>query len=365
MIQSSSGVKVRNEDLPIQPRVTIFVPARDEEAHIRETLECVVAQDYPHDKIQLLFVDGMSTDRTRKIATQVLETQNGIVWEILDNPQQDLTSAYLVAQQHAQGDVFIYVCAHASIAPNYVSSVVRALREIPCDGVSGPQIMYGRTLVGRAIAIAFTSPFGVGGAKHRYIQGEQPVEMFPPMPAFRTHLMRESGGLSPMTFGYVEDVEYWSRLKAAGARLYVDPRIHFKFYGRQNYGALFRQMLKYGTGRGWASRRYRLLRPDHLLPMTWVASLVGALILAIWKPLWGLGVGLASLAIHEALSFIFAVHTCRRRGESLLLVPLVMLACLIMHLNYGVFFVKGFFFGRDRATEKRARQQLEKFACDN
>lgn len=346
------------EDLPPHPTVTVFVPARNEEAHIRETLGCVLAQDYPHERIRLVFVDGMSTDRTREVAAELLAAQSRMGWEILDNPNQDLTSAYVVAQGAMQSDVFIYVCAHASIAPDYVSAVVRALREIPCDGVSGPQIMYGRTPIGRAIAVAFTSPFGVGGARHRYIQGDEPVEMFAPMPSFRGSLMGELGGLSPETLGYVEDVEYWSRLRAAGARIYVDPRIHYKFYGRQTYGALFRQMLKYGTGRGWITRRHRLLRPDHLLPTTWVASLVAALVLAAWHPLWGAALGGASLALHEAASFLFALRTCRARGESPALVPLVMFACLIMHLNYGVFFVKGLLIGRDRATERLAREQL-------
>ena len=348
----------RRTDLPPDARVTVFVPARNEAAHIRETLECILAQDYPHELIHLLFVDGMSTDRTREVTTEVLSAQSRMQWEILDNPNRDLTSAYVVAQSCMRGDVFIYVCAHASIAPDYVTAVVRALRQIPCDGVSGPQIMHGRTPVGRAIAVAFTSPFGVGGAKHRYIEGDEPVEMFAPMPSFRGRLMRELGGLSPETLGYVEDVEYWSRLRAAGARIYVDPRIHYKFYGRQTYGALFRQMLKYGTGRGWITRRHRLLRPDHLLPTTWVASLVAALVLAAWHPLWGAALGAASVALHEGASLLFAARTCRARGESLALVPLVMFACLIMHLNYGIFFVKGLLIGRDRATERLAREQI-------
>ena len=46
------------------PLVTIVVPARNEAAHIAELLRSIAASDYPLDRIEVLVVDGMSTDGT-------------------------------------------------------------------------------------------------------------------------------------------------------------------------------------------------------------------------------------------------------------------------------------------------------------
>lgn len=46
------------------PSVTVLIAARNEEARIGKTLECLLAQDYPREKLQLVLVDDRSTDRT-------------------------------------------------------------------------------------------------------------------------------------------------------------------------------------------------------------------------------------------------------------------------------------------------------------
>ncbi|MFZ1023850.1 MAG: glycosyltransferase family 2 protein [Thermoplasmata archaeon] len=49
-----------------RPRVSVVIAARDEELDLPETLNGVLAQDYPN--LEIVVVDGGSTDRTREIA---------------------------------------------------------------------------------------------------------------------------------------------------------------------------------------------------------------------------------------------------------------------------------------------------------
>ena len=49
------------------PRVTIAMPAYNEERYITACIASVQAQDYPADLIELLIADGRSTDRTREL----------------------------------------------------------------------------------------------------------------------------------------------------------------------------------------------------------------------------------------------------------------------------------------------------------
>jgi cellulose synthase/poly-beta-1,6-N-acetylglucosamine synthase-like glycosyltransferase len=50
-----------------QPSVTVLIAARNEESRIGKTLECLLAQNYPREKLQIVVVDDRSTDRTAAI----------------------------------------------------------------------------------------------------------------------------------------------------------------------------------------------------------------------------------------------------------------------------------------------------------
>ena len=47
--------------------LSVICPIYNEEKHIEACIQSVVAQDYPKDDLEVLFIDGMSGDRTREI----------------------------------------------------------------------------------------------------------------------------------------------------------------------------------------------------------------------------------------------------------------------------------------------------------
>ena len=50
--------------------ISIVCPIYNEEKHIAGCLDSIIRQDYPHDQMEVLIVDGMSTDRTREIVRE-------------------------------------------------------------------------------------------------------------------------------------------------------------------------------------------------------------------------------------------------------------------------------------------------------
>ena len=57
----------RRPDPPIWPRVSVIIPARNEERGIEAGVRSQLAQDYPHPQFEVLVVDDRSTDGTRAI----------------------------------------------------------------------------------------------------------------------------------------------------------------------------------------------------------------------------------------------------------------------------------------------------------
>ena len=48
-------------------RVTIICPIYNEEKYIAQCIDSILEQDYPQKSMELLLIDGMSTDDTRVI----------------------------------------------------------------------------------------------------------------------------------------------------------------------------------------------------------------------------------------------------------------------------------------------------------
>ena len=67
------------------PLVSIIVPCRNEEEFIGRCLDSVVANMYPKDKLEILVVDGMSEDRTRRIVKRYEDKYPFV--RLVDNPK--------------------------------------------------------------------------------------------------------------------------------------------------------------------------------------------------------------------------------------------------------------------------------------
>jgi glycosyltransferase involved in cell wall biosynthesis len=52
--------------------VSVICPIYNEEKYITKCIESVLEQDYPTEDLEILFVDGLSTDKTRKIGSTTI-----------------------------------------------------------------------------------------------------------------------------------------------------------------------------------------------------------------------------------------------------------------------------------------------------
>lgn len=67
--------------------------------------------------MEVLFVDGMSTDRTRNIVSEYTKQYSHI--RLIDNPHKIVPCAMNIGIRASKGDVIIRLDAHASYQPDY------------------------------------------------------------------------------------------------------------------------------------------------------------------------------------------------------------------------------------------------------
>jgi len=61
------------------PVITVLVAARDEEANLPRTLEALLAQDWPRDRLQIVVVDDRSTDGTPELLSAYAARHPGVL----------------------------------------------------------------------------------------------------------------------------------------------------------------------------------------------------------------------------------------------------------------------------------------------
>ena len=122
--EQSRGVPfVEPESVPL---VTVIMPVRNEEQFLPRCLDSLLANDYPHERLEMLIADGMSTDRSREILAAY--SQRFPFVRVLDNPARTAPTGLNVAIRQAQGDLIVRVDAHTVFAPDYIRQCVHLLQ---------------------------------------------------------------------------------------------------------------------------------------------------------------------------------------------------------------------------------------------
>jgi glycosyltransferase involved in cell wall biosynthesis len=318
------------------------MPIRNEEGFITRSLDAVVAQDYPAHLLEILVVDGMSDDATRSLVQQMVDTSTAQntgphpTIRLLDNPAHIVPTAFNIGLQNAQGEVIVRVDGHCEIAPDYVRRCVEALEQTGADNVGGLMRAVGQqSAEAEAIALATSSPFGVGGARFHYATEAGWADTVY-LGAYRREVFERIGGFDEELVRNQDD-EFNFRLTQAGGKIWLDPAIKSLYYSRASLPKLWRQYYQYGFYKVRVmQKRGGVASWRHLVPGAFVLGLVGSILLALLlrKPLLSLGV-LGPYALANAAA---SLKTARGNRALLRWLPLIFFA---LHTAYGVGFLAG------------------------
>jgi succinoglycan biosynthesis protein ExoA len=317
------------------PFVSLILPIRNEGNHLQQTLESVFALDYPSDCLQIIVADGMSTDNTRQIITEYQLHHPNLA--LLDNPSQIVPTGINAAIRQSQGKIIIRVDGHTRIDPDYVSQCVQALLETEAENVGGKMTATGGNWFGETVAMATSTPFGVGGAHFHYSDQEEwvdtvymgawPRRIFDEIGLFDEELVRD------------QDDEFNYRLREHGGKILLSPKIRSVYTVRGKPLSLWNQYFQYGYWKVRVLQKHPLqMHLRQIVPPLFAFSLLVSFIFAIFSPLahWLL---FAILAAYFLANLAASLFTTLRNGWKYL--PLLPLVYLILHISYGLGFLAG------------------------
>ncbi len=114
-------------------RISVVVPAHNEENYIGRCLEALTHQTHPPHEI--IVVDNHSSDRT----VSVVGRYPGV--SVVTEPRVGLPYARECGFDHATGDVIARCDADCVLPPDWIARIHAAFSTTPCDALTGP-IMY-------------------------------------------------------------------------------------------------------------------------------------------------------------------------------------------------------------------------------
>ena len=282
------------------PLVSVILPTWREERYIERCLSSILNQDYPLVRMEVLVVDGMSTDETRNIVRRIAANYPQV--KLLDNPDRLQAPGLNKAIAASRGTIIVRADAHSEYGPTYIRTCVQTLQKTGADNVGGPQRPKARTAFQRFMAYALNSRLGTGGAPCRHEGKDGYVDtVFPG--AFRRQALQRVGLFDPGAITN-EDAEINQRIIASGGKVYLSSSIECYYYPRDSIKALAIQYFRYGRGRARTVLKHgHVLRVSSFLPFLFISGMLALIAAgAFFTPLLWAGLGMLALYVSGVMA---------------------------------------------------------------
>lgn len=321
---------------------SIVIPTYNERDNITNCLDSILSQNYDMSLVEIIIVDGHSTDDTIAKIKEYQKKFSNI--SLLENPVRKTPTSLNIGIKKSNGEVIIILGAHASLDPDFVLFNNKYLNEKNLKVTGGTQINVGFTFVQKAIAMAMENPFGMGSAPYRWSRKEQFVDTVV-YAAYKRELFDEIGYFQE-NFSISEDSELNWRIRKAGYKIFFSPNIKSYYHPRRTISKFVHQMFRYGILRVHMFKKHKsAVKITHLIPPSFVVTLMIILILTLFSVLNPI--------------FLFAVLLCyfllnllsvllKISKEKLKFIPLITFTIFLLHFSWGFGFIVGLFLPRSK-----------------
>jgi glycosyltransferase involved in cell wall biosynthesis len=319
-----------------QPFVSVIVPCRNEESFIEDFIQNISAQDYPKGRFEVFIVDGQSDDQTRQMIKTCSEQHPYI--KMVDNPSKTVPYALNLGVERSKG-LCLIMGVHAAYPKNYISKLVEWHTRLDSDVTGG--ILRTKTKSNsareKAIALAMSSLFGVGNSYFR-IGSDRPLEVDTvPFGLYKRQIFKNIG-LFNTDLTRNQDDEFNARIKKNGGRIFLIPEIEVDYYTRNSFSKLWTMYYQYGYFKPLVNKTTgQLISIRQLIPALFIVSLLFSLIASFFSDIFT-AIFIIILILYAGTNMIFALFQAKCSPG---LSGNLMFSFLILHLSYGMGYLKG------------------------
>lgn len=234
--------------------VSVVVPARNEEPSIGGAIAAINAQDYPHELIEVVVVDGNSTDLTADTASAALQGAGYRRTAVLHNPIGSTPTNLNMGLEWCEGDLVVRVDARSRLPRDYISSMVSVMEDPTIAVAGGSQVAVARSAapVDTAIARALNNRIAMGGSRYRRLDAASGPADTAYLGVFRRAQLEQARGWN-VDYATNQDFELNQRMRSFGS-IWFQQGLPVGYLPRQHVRGLLAQYSRFGR---WKAAYWR------------------------------------------------------------------------------------------------------------
>ncbi len=329
-----------SSDQIIKHQISVIIPCRNEEKYIAACLDSVLNNDYPHDYLEVLVIDGKSNDNTCKIVEKYTEKFNFI--HLLINENNTVPFAMNLGINKSRGEYIIRLDAHSKIPANYFSQLIDWSIKLNADNVGACWItdVKNKNPKTNSIKAVLSNKFGIGNSYFRTGIDEVKIVDTVPFGCYRKEVFSKIG-LYDNRLTRDQDIELNKRLKRNGGKIFLIPNLSSTYFARETFRGIAKNNFQTGLWNiltVYLTKRISSLSVRHFIPLIFLLSLILPLILIIWYPIIGL------VAAISFLSYILVLMSVSIKiNNNTTTWYYILYSFLVLHFSYGSGSLSGLF----------------------
>ena len=236
----------KNNEIGELPKVSIIIPTKNEESVIRRCLDGIFSQYYPHDKMQIIVVDGKSSDNTSKICSEFLLKYPENIQFICEKTVKGKPAALNLALPYINGEIVGVFDADSLPERDVLSKVAFYFNDKKVMAIQGRtrSINEKTNALTRVIASEEKAWFQM------LLSGREKLQLFVPLTGscqfVRRNVVEELHGWDENSL--TEDVEFALRMVEKNHYIKYTPDICSGQETPSTIGTLFKQRVRWYRG---------------------------------------------------------------------------------------------------------------------
>jgi GT2 family glycosyltransferase len=255
-------------------KVSIIIPTKNNADILEKCLESIRNLDYPKGEVEVIVVDGRSTDGTVEIARK-----HGckVVYEEVGT----IGGARNIGAGHSSGNYIVFTDADCIVDRDWLKNLVREFKDEKIASVGGPNITPEDDTEFAKCVGAVLEILSKPGARYAF-NADKVLEVYHNPTcnsAYRRSIFQEVGGFNPKLIT-CDDEELDYRIRKKGYRILFTPHARVYHYRRPAWRRFAKMAWNYGVGRGQVIKLHRELGKWYYCTPSALALLI-ALLLAL------------------------------------------------------------------------------------
>lgn len=313
--------------------ISIVIPTLNEEKYIDKCINSILNMDYPKEKIEVLFVDGISIDNTRSLIEKYSKEYSFI--KLIDNQDKIVPIAMNKGIKASKGKYVMRLDAHSEYPSNYISRLIYWKEKLNADNVGAvcESDVIKKNKVSNSIAKVLRNKFGVGNSLFR-IGVDKPMKVDTVPFGLYDRNIFEKIGYYDERLERNQDIELNKRILNFGGSIYLVPDVKFRYYARDNFKSLWKN--NYSNGK-WNilttmyTKDLKSLSIRHFIPLIFVLSIFAPVALSLLNIKF-LALSIASFLMYNILILLVSIKINDKESSILNLIK----SFYTLHFSYGI-----------------------------